>query len=106
MVIVRKKDGSPRFCVDYRKLNVITTRDVYPLPRIEDTLHALGSARVFSTLDLTSSYWQIELDEASKLRSAFVCTKGLFEFIRVPFGLTNAPATMQRLMDAVLAGFK
>ncbi|MGB9152808.1 MAG: reverse transcriptase family protein, partial [Alphaproteobacteria bacterium] len=78
VVLVRKKDGSPRFCVDYRRLNVVTTRDVYPLPRIDDTLHALGSARIFSTLDLTASYWQIALDESSRPKSAFVCRKGLF----------------------------
>jgi hypothetical protein len=106
VVIVRKKDGSPRFCVDYRRLNAVTTRDVYPLPRIDDTLHALGSCKFFSTLDLTSSYWQIALDSESRPKSAFICRKGFFEFVRMPFGLSNAPATMQRLMDSVLAGLK
>lgn len=79
---------------------------MYPLPRIDDTLHSLGNSKVFSTLDLTSSYWQIELDEESKAKSAFICRSGLYEFVRMPFGLTNAPATMQRLMDSVLAGLK
>ncbi|KAG0902961.1 hypothetical protein G6F62_011859 [Rhizopus arrhizus] len=106
VVIVRKHDGSPRFCVDYRRLNAATTKDVYPLPRIDDTIHSLGQAKVFSTLDLTSSYWQIELDEEAKPKSAFICRSGLYEFVRMPFGLTNAPATMQRLMDSVLAGLK
>ncbi|KAG0734187.1 hypothetical protein G6F29_012897 [Rhizopus arrhizus] len=73
VVLVRKKDGTPRFCIDYRRLNAITTRDVYPLPRIDDTLHSLGNAKFFSALDLTSSYWQIQLDEESKPKSAFVC---------------------------------
>lgn len=106
VVLVRKHDGSPRFCVDYRRLNAITTKDVYPLPRIDDSIHSLGQAKIFSTLDLTSSYWQIELDDDAKPRSAFICRGGLYEFIRMPFGLTNAPATMQRLMDSVLAGLK
>ncbi|KAG1138813.1 hypothetical protein G6F38_010280 [Rhizopus arrhizus] len=106
VVIVRKHDGSPRFCVDYRRLNAVTTKDVYPLPRIDDTVHSLGQAKVFSTLDFTSSYWQIELDDAAKPKSAFICRRGLYEFVRMPFGLTNAPATMQRLMDSVLAGLK
>lgn len=104
VVVVTKKDGSLRFCVDYRRLNGVTTRDVYPLPRIDDSLHALGSAKFFSTLDLTSAYWQIELDDESRPKSAFLCRKGLFEFVRLPFGLSNTPATLQRLMDSVLAG--
>ncbi|KAG1114109.1 hypothetical protein G6F61_010372 [Rhizopus arrhizus] len=106
VVLVKKHDGSPRFCVDYRRLNGVTRKDVYPLPRIDDTIHSLGNAKIFSTLDLTSSYWQIELDEQAKPKSAFICRSGLYEFIRMPFGLTNAPATMQRLMDSVLAGLK
>lgn len=106
VVLVRKHDGSPRFCVDYRRINAITRKDVYPLPRIDDTLHSLGNAKIFSTLDLTSSYWQIELDANSKAKSAFICRSDLYEFTRMPFGLTNAPATMQRLMDSVLAGLK
>ena len=69
-------------------------------------IHSLGNANVFSTLDITSSYWQIELDEESKPKSAFICRSGLYEFVCMPFGLTNAPATMQRLMDSVLAGLK
>lgn len=106
VVLVTKQDGTPRCCVDYRRINGITTRDVYPLPRIDDTLHRLGNARVFSTLDLTSSYWQIELDNKIIPKSAFICRDGLYKFVRMPFGLCNAPATMQRLMDSVLAGLK
>ncbi|KAG0736172.1 hypothetical protein G6F33_011893 [Rhizopus arrhizus] len=106
VVLVPKPDGSVRFCVDYRRLSAKTTKDVYPLTRIDDALHSLGKAKYFSTMDLTSSYWQIELDDESKPKSAFVCRRGLFEFIRMPFGLCYAPATMQRLMDSVLAGLK
>jgi hypothetical protein len=89
MVIVTKKDGSPRFCIDYRNLNAVTTKDVYPLPRVDDTLHALGSSRWFSTLDLTTAYWQIELDDNSLPKSAFIYREGLFEFVKMPFGLTT-----------------
>ncbi|KAG0733328.1 hypothetical protein G6F57_018736 [Rhizopus arrhizus] len=95
-----------RFCVNYTKLNAVTTKDVYPLTRVDDALHSLGNAKFFSTMDLTSSYWQIELDDESKPKSAFVCRRGLFELVRMPFGLCSAPATMQRLMDSVLAGLK
>lgn len=106
VVLVTKQDGSPRFCVDYRRINSVTTRDVYPLPRIDDTVYSLGNAKIFSTLDLTSSYWQIELHKESIPKSAFICRNGLYRFVRMPFGLCNAPATMQRLMDSVLAGLK
>ncbi|KAG1440431.1 hypothetical protein G6F46_012786 [Rhizopus delemar] len=84
VVLVKKKDGTAPFCIDYRRLNNVTTRDVYPLPRIDDTLHSLGNAKYFSTLDLTSSYWQIQLDQSNKPKSAFVCRRGLFEFVRMP----------------------
>nr|MCL8607268.1 GNAT family N-acetyltransferase [Proteus mirabilis] len=75
-----------RFCVNYTKLNAVTTKDVYPLTRVDDALHSLGNAKFFSTMDLTSSYWQIELDDESKPKSAFVCRRGLFELVRMLFG--------------------
>ena len=106
VVLVPKKDGNLRFCVDYRRVNAITKKDVYPLPRIDDILDTLGQARYFSTLDLASGYWQIEMDPATKDKSAFTTHAGLFEFERMPFGLCNAPATFQRLMQAVLAGME
>ncbi|CAF3946591.1 unnamed protein product, partial [Rotaria sp. Silwood1] len=103
VVLALKKDGSIRFCIDYRKLNDVTIRDAYPIPRIDDTLDALQHAQFVSTLDLRSGYWQVEMDDNSRPITAFVTHKGLFECNVMPFGLTNAPATFQRLMDIVLA---
>ena len=106
VVLVPKKDGSVRFCVDYRRLNAITRKDVYPLPRIDDILDALAEARYFSTLDLASGYWQIQLDEDARSKSAFTTYSGLYEFTRMPFGLCNGPATFQRLVQRILAGIE
>lgn len=100
IVLVRKKDGSLRFCIDYRKLNSKTIKDAYILPRIDDTIDRLAGSRYFSKLDLTSSYWQVELEEKDKEKTAFsVHGIGHFECNRMGFGLTNAPATFQRLME-------
>ena len=106
IVLITKKDGSVRFCVDYRKLNSITKRDVYPLPRIDDSLATLSEGRWFSTMDLTSGYWQIPVDEESREKTAFISVSGLYEFNVMPFGLSNSPATFQRFLDVVLAGLK
>ncbi len=104
VVLVRKKDGSLRYCVDYRRVNSVTVKDSYPLPRIDVTLDALGGSKWFSTLDLASGYWQVEVDPMDKCKTAFVTEGGLFEFNVMPFGLSNAPATFERLMERVLAG--
>jgi len=104
VVMVKKKDGTFRFCVDYRKLNEHSKKDKYPLPRIEDLLDKLGSAKIFSSLDLHSGYWQIEILEEDKNKTAFSSGIGLYEFNVFPFGLTGAPSTFQRLMDFILQG--
>jgi hypothetical protein len=106
VVLVKKKDGTTRFCVDYRKLNSLTIKDAYPLPRIDESLDSLSGNVWFSTLDLCSGYWQVSVKESDRPKTAFVTRKGLFQFRKMPFGLSCAPATFQRLMETVMAGLQ
>ena len=104
VVLVTKKDGSTPFCVDYRRLNALTTKDVYLFPQIEDSLRLLGNQQWFCTMDLASGYWQVAMSPEAKRKAAFVTNEGLFQFRVIPFGLCNAPATFERLTDQVLCG--
>ena len=105
-VLVRKKDGSVRFCIDYRKLNDITVADRYPLPRIDDVLDELNRGVFFSVIDLKSGYWQIPIRPTDAAKTAFRTVDGHYHFTVMPFGLKNAPATFQRMMDVVFSGMK
>ena len=105
ITLVPKKDGTTRFCIDYRKLNAVTKKDAYPLPYIQEIFDNLGGACLFTTLDLKSGYWQVPVSVNSREKTAFVTHRGLFQFKRMPFGLVNGPATFQRLMNQVLAPY-
>lgn len=103
ILLVKKKDGKYRFCVDFRKLNAVTVKDSYPIPYVSDTLDKLCNAKYLSSLDIKSAYWQVPMADDSKQYTAFtVPNRGLFQFRRMPFGLHNAPATWQRLMEKVI----
>ena len=109
VVLVRKKDNALRFCVDYRRVNKLTRKDAYPLPRVNDTLETLSGSRWFSTLNLLSGYWQVEVAEGDRDKTPFITKEGLYEFKVMPFGLSNAryaPAMFQWLMDLMLAGLQ
>ena len=102
VVVVEKKNGKLRFCVDFRKLNNFTKKDNYPLPRIDDMLETLSESEWFSFLDMVSEFWQVEMKLNNRKKTAFITKFGTYEFTIMPFGLCNAPATFQRLMDTVL----
>ena len=95
IILVPKMDGIPRFCVDYRRVNSLTRKDAHPLPHIDDTLDTLSGAKWFSTIDLASGYWQVEMEPADREKTAFATPFGLHQFRVTPFGLCNAPSTFQ-----------
>jgi deoxyuridine 5'-triphosphate nucleotidohydrolase len=104
VVLITKKDGTIRFCVDYRKLNKVTKMDSYPLPRIDEIFDSLAGASWFSAIDLISGYWQLPMRDSDKEKTAFITKEGTFQFNTMPFGLSTAPASFQRLMDRVYNG--
>ena len=106
VVLVRKADGSPRLCIDYRPLNKLLRVPNYPLPRITQALEVLEGKMYFSVFDLVKAYWQVEVDPASRKYLAFITPDGLYEWTRMPFGVAAAPATQQRMVDKLLAGLK
>ena len=105
-VYVKKRDGSTRQCIDYRRLNEVTRKDAYPLPRVSDCLDSICGAKYFSTLDLQTGYWQIEVAEEDKPKTAFVTRDGLFEYQTMPFGLCNGTSSFQHCMELVLRGLQ
>lgn len=102
IILVKKKTGDYRLCVDYRKLNSATIKDKYPLPIIEDQIEKLTGKRYFTSLDLSQGFYQIPMDKDSVPKTGFVTPEGHYEFLRVPFGLANSPCVFQRLMDKIL----
>ena len=105
VVVVERKNGKLRLCIDYRKLNNVTKKDSYPLPRIDDILETLSGSQWFSSLDLANGFWQVELDPTTKEKTAFTTKFGIYEFETMPFGLCNGPATFQRLMEKALNNY-
>ena len=104
IVLVKKRDGSLRLCVDYRRLNAVCKPDPYPMPRVDELLDQLGKAQFITTLDLARDYWQVPMAEESRNMTAFITPFGQFEFTVMPFGLSGAPGTFQRIMDGVVVG--
>jgi hypothetical protein len=102
VTLAKKKEADYRFCIDYRKLNNVTKKDSYPLPRIDELLERYRIARWFSSLNLAAECHQIEMKKKDKEKTAFICSQELYEYNVMPFGLTNALATFQRIMDKTL----
>ena len=102
IVVVTKKDGDIRLCIDYRRLNSVTVRPIFPIPETQSILDCLSGSMYFSTLDLSSGYYQIEMDKDDAKKTAFATRKGQYQFRRMPFGLCSAPATFQKMMNIIL----
>lgn len=102
VVLVKKKDGTDRFCVDYRRLNAVTRKDVYPMPKFEDILDSMAGCKYFSVMDLQSGFWQVSLDKRTKHKTAFTTFGGIWQWKVLPMGLCNSPSTFQRLLECVL----
>ena len=101
----KKNEGSMQLCIDYRRLNAVSLRDAYPMPRIDDLIDRIEGARFITTLDLTRGYWQVPVREEDRPKTAFTTPPhGLFQFRVMPFGLQGVPATFQRMMDSLLRG--
>lgn len=99
IVVIRKKNGDVRLCVDYRKLNMQTFQDAYALPNLEESFSAPAGSQWFSVMDLKSGYYQVEMEEEDKTKTAFTCPLGFWEFNRMPQAITNSPSTFQCLME-------
>lgn len=106
IVLVKKKDGTMRMCVDFRRLNAVSRADAYPMPRIDEMIDRLGTSKYITTLDLTRGYWQVPVKPDARPKTAFTTPFGLFQFRVMPFGLHGAPATFQRMMDKLLRGLE
>lgn len=104
IVLVPKKDGGLRFCIDYRQVNKITRKWPYPLPRIDDNLDALSQKSIFSCIDMNSGFWQIEVEKEHRHITAFATPEGHYEFKRMPFGMCNAVSTFQKMADLLFCG--
>ena len=104
VVVVKKKDGSARCCIDYRQLNAVTKKDRYPLPRTDACLDAMNGSKWFTTFDLRSAYHQVMIHPPDREKPSFICHKGSWQFKTMPLGLYNSGATFKRLMDVVLIG--
>ena len=106
IVLVKKKDGTLRFCVDFRRLNSVSKSDAYPMPRVDKLLDRVGQAKFISTLDLTKGNWQVPVEESARPKTAFSTPFGLYQFRRMPFELQGAPSMFQRMMDHILVGMQ